>query len=147
MFFDILKLLFGRKTLKQKDIISKEKLNRWQTEKKILQREITIAEEKEEIKQQKKEIKLPFSKKLMIFLFLNSVLLEIGVGWVTWSSIHIAYATGGTPDFTPLVSLIGIIIGQTLSYGIYSYKSKAENTQGGIVFETTMKEYDKEAKG
>lgn len=142
MFFDILKLLFGRKTLRQKDIISKEKLNNWKFEKQILQRELTIAEEKEELKQKKKEIKLPFSKIAMIVLFINSVILEAGVGWVTWNSINLAYATGGTPDFTPLVTLIGIIIGQTLSYGIYSYKSKAENVKGGITYELAMRNND-----
>ena len=45
------------------------------------------------------------------------------------------------PDFPPLITLIGAVIGQTLSYGIYSSKSKAENTKGGIIYETAMANY------
>ena len=32
-------------------------------------------------------------------------------------------------------------IGQTLSYGIYAAKSKAENTKNGIIYETAMANY------
>lgn len=145
MFFDILKLLFRRKSLRQKDIISQEKLNRWQTEKKILQRETTIAEEKEKIKGKKKEIS--FSKKMHTILLINSFILELIVIFVTYQSFKLAFITGGTPDLTPLVALIGIIIGQTVEYGIYSNKSKAENTQGGITFELAMRENEEDAKG
>lgn len=147
MFFDILKLLFGRKSLRQKDKISEQKLNRWQTEKKILQREVTIAEEKQEIKGKKKE--LSFSKKMHTILLINSFILELIVILVTIQSFHLAYITGGSPDFTPLVTLIGIILGQTVEYGIYSNKSKAENMQGGLTYELAMRENEKdeEAKG
>jgi hypothetical protein len=47
------------------------------------------------------------------------------------------------PDFTPLITLLGSVIGETLSFGIYCAKSKAENTKGGIVYETALREYDK----
>lgn len=144
MFFDILKLLFGRKSLKQKDIISQAKLNNWQIEKRILQREEIIAKEKEGLKKRKKE--LSFSKKMHTILLINSFILELIVIFVTYQSFKLAFITGGTPDFTPLVTLIGIILGQTVEYGIYSNKSKAENTQGGITYELAMKE-DEEAKG
>ena len=146
MFFDIIKLLFGRKSLRQKDKISEEKLKRWQTEKKILKREATIAEEKEEIKGKKKE--LSFSKKMHTILLINSFILELVVGWVTYKSFQLAFITGMNPDFTPLVTLIGIIAGQTLDYGIYSNKSKAENTAGGLIYDLTMlNRNDEEAKG
>ena len=144
MFFDIIKLLFGRKSLRQKDKISQEKLNRWQTEKEILQREVTIEEEKGEIKGKKKA--LSFGKKMHTILLINSFILELVVIFVTYQSFQLAFVTGGVPDLTPLVTLIGIILGQTVEYGIYSNKAKAENTQGGITYDLAMKN-DEEAKG
>ena len=42
------------------------------------------------------------------------------------------------PDLTPLITLIGAVIGETLSYGIYAAKAKAENTQGGITHDIAL---------
>lgn len=143
MFLDILKLLFGQKKLKQKDIISKAKLDRWQIEKRILEREQTIEREKIEIKNQRKENKYPYGKKMLNILSINFFLLEAGTAWVTWKSFQLAYLTGNSPDFTPLVTLISIVAAQTVSYIAYSNKAKAENIAGGIVFETAMLEAKK----
>ena len=144
MFFDILKLLFGQKSLRQKDNISKAKLNTWQIEKQILEREETIEREKIEIKNKRKENKYPYGKKMLNILSINFFLLEAGTAWVTWKSFQLAYLTGSPPDFTPLVTLIGIVAAQTISYIAYSNKAKAENVAGGIVFETTMLEARKD---
>lgn len=46
---------------------------------------------------------------------------------------------GMLPDFSPLITLISLVVGETISYGIYAAKSKAENTKGGITYETVMK--------
>ena len=146
LFLDICKILFGHHSLKQRDKISQEKFKRWQIEKQILKREQSILQEREELKQKKKEIKIPYAKKALTALLINSVIIEIGIAYVTYSSIQLAYATGSSPDFGPLLTLIPIIIGQTVSYGIYSNKSKAENIQGGLVYDLTMKN-NEEAKG
>jgi len=50
------------------------------------------------------------------------------------------------PDFSPLVTLISLVIGETISYGIYAAKSKAENTQGGITYDMAMKNFNLEQK-
>jgi MFS family permease len=42
--------------------------------------------------------------------------------------------------------LIGAVIGETISYGIYSAKSKAENTEGGVVFEKAKWEYERQTQ-
>jgi len=138
MTFKILKLLFGQKSLAQKNQISKVKLKQWEAEKVILEREAKIEKERTEIRNKRKENKLPSAKKFLIFLFINSVILELGVGWVTYSSFKLAFSLGVPPDLSPLVALIGIIIGQTISYGVYSNKSKAENTEGGIIYDLAM---------
>ena len=140
MFFDILKLLFGRKSLRERDIISKAKLDAWQIEKQILEREETIEREKQEIKNKRKETKYPYGKKLLNILSINFMLLEAGTAWVTWNSFNLAFSTGTTPDFTPLVTLISIVAAQTISYAIYSNKAKAENIAGGIVHDMAMLE-------
>ena len=93
----------------------------------------------EAIEVERNKIKLPaWSKLLLILLFINFTLLEIFISWVTIQSFQLAFMTGGSPDFTPLVTLISLVIGETIGYGIYCAKSKAENTEGGIVYDTAM---------
>ena len=145
-FLNIHKILFEHYFLKQRDKISQENLKKWQIEKQILEREQIILQEKEEFKQKKKEIKTPYAKKFLTALLINSIIVEIGIAYVTYSSVQLAYVTGSPPDFGPLLALIPIIIGQTVSYGIYSNKAKAENIQGGIVYDLTIRN-NEEAKG
>jgi len=95
----------------------------------------------------KEKKKAPFSKILLIILFINFFLLEIFTGWVTIYSFSLAFSIEEMPDFTPLITLIGAVIGETLSYGIYIAKSKAENTQGGIVYEAAMQEFNNNKGG
>ena len=98
-----------------------------------------IAKEKKELKLEKRRIKFPSQSKLfLIFLFINFTVLEIFTGQVTVQSLIIANLTGLMPDFTPLITLIGAVIGETLSYGIYSLKAKAENTEGGVIHDIAI---------
>ena len=43
-----------------------------------------------------------------------------------------------TPDFTPLVTLIGAVISEVIGYAIYSLKAMKENTSGGIVYDSAI---------
>ena len=45
------------------------------------------------------------------------------------------------PDFSPLVALIGAVIGEVIGFAVYSLKSAKENTKNGIVYEQAMLEY------
>lgn len=130
-----------RKLRKEKENINfQEKI--WLQLKPIKLRENKIEQEKKEIINERRKIKLPtWSKILLIFLFINFTALEFFVGWITIQSFNLAYATGALPDFTPLVTLIGAVIGQTLTYWTYCNKSKAENTEGGIVFQSMMNNF------
>ena len=141
-FFELRKLRRCRK-----NIIFKE--NIWKELKPIKLRENKIEKEKKEIKNEREKIKLPsWSKMLLVFLFLNFTFLELFIGYVTLQSFALAFAVGVMPDFTPLVTLIGLVAGETISYGVYCAKSKAENVQGGIIHDLAMSEKQEEdAKG
>ena len=129
-----------RKLRKYRENINfQEKL--WSQLKPVLQTNNKIEQEKKEIKDEKNKIKLPsWGKLLLVFLFFNFTLLEGFIGWVTIQSFTLSYATGMSPDFTPLVTLIGLVAGETISYWAYCAKSKAENIEGGIVHDTAMYE-------
>lgn len=108
----------------------------WAERKSLIERQNVIDAEQKELTEAHKKIKFPsWSKLLLIILFINFTILEIFVGWVTIHSFAIASIIGVMPDFTPLITLLGAVIGETVSYGIYSAKSKAENTEGGVVYE------------
>ena len=127
-----------RKLRKYKDNINFQE-NLWLQLKPELLRENKIEQEKKEIINEKRKIKLPsWTKILFLLLFINFTALELFIGWVTIQSFTLAFALGVMPDFTPLVTLIGAVIGQTFSYWSYCSKSKAENTQGGLVYDSAM---------
>lgn len=148
MFKKILKILFGKKSLAQKERICKLHSDIWQREKILLEKEQEIEEEKYKLKKRSWDLKLPsFSKLLLIFLFINFTILEIFTGWVTVNTFSLAYTIGVMPDFMPLITLLGAVIGQTISYGIYASKSKAENVIGGITYEMALKNFDNSAEG
>ena len=136
------KFLQLRKLRRYKDNINfQQKI--WLQLKPIKLRENKLEQEKKEINDEKKKIKLPsWSKMLLIFLFLNFTFLELFIGYVTFQSFALAFTIGVMPDFTPLVTLIGLVAGETISYGVYCAKSKAENIQGGIVRDLAVKELE-----
>ena len=144
MFKEVFKLLFGKKSLEQKKKISDLNYKRWQEEKIILEQKQKIVEEKHDLKAKTWKIRLPFAKMLAIFLFVNFTTLEIFTIWVTVKTFTLAYAVSIMPDFAPLLALLGAVIGQTLSYWIYSSKAKAENTIGGITYDLAMKDFEQQ---
>ena len=95
----------------------------------------------------KKKKTISTTKLLMLFLFLNCTLIEIFTGWVTIKCIALAFATGLAVDFTPLVTLIAAVVGEVISFGIYSIKSTKENTKGGIIYDKMMKNTEDNSVG
>lgn len=106
----------------------------WEQEKKAIKIQQQIAKEKRKLLNP--FAKISFSKWLIFFLFLNCTALEIFTAWVTIQTISLAFATGAIIDFSPLVTLIGLVIGEVIGYAIYSLKSMKENTKGGIVYDS-----------
>ena len=84
--------------------------------------------------------KFSTTKLIVLFLFINCTLLELFTGWVTVQSIQLAKEYMVSVDFTPLVTLIGVVVGEVLSFGVYAAKSVKENTAGGIVYDSAMQE-------
>ena len=82
--------------------------------------------------------KVSTTKRLMFFLFVNCTLVELFTAWVTAQNLMLVRDVGANLDFTPLVTLIGTVVGEVLSFAVYAAKSMKENTQGGIVYEQMM---------
>lgn len=74
----------------------------------------------------------PTGKLLAVFLFLNFTVVEIYSMWAM-------YQLG---DLSSLSTLITCVIGEVLTYLIYSLKSTRENTSGGIIYDIAMKDRD-----
>ena len=122
-------------TKAEKEIVLQEK--QWEKEKSLQERKYKIKKEKRELKSLY-GFKLPTSKLLILFLFINCTLIELFTGWVTIKSLDLATLTMVSPDFTPLVTLIGAVVSEVIGFAIYAIKSAKENTEGGIIYDTTM---------
>ena len=56
--------------------------------------------------------------------------------------LSLAFVAGTMIDFTPLVAIIGAVVGEVFGYAIYSLKSTKENTVGGIVYDSVINNSD-----
>lgn len=118
-------------------LAAKEK--EWEKNKIIIERRVKLRNaQKEFYSSLKPKKKTTTTKLLILFLFINCTLIEIFTGWATIQSINVSMLTGYSPDFSPLVSLIGTVVGEVISFGVYAAKSVKENTAGGIVYDTAM---------
>lgn len=78
--------------------------------------------------------KMTTSKKLIVFLFVNCVIIEIFAMVMIALNVAFSKNTGYTPDFSPLNALIGAIVAEVIGFGIYSVKSAMENRVGGVTY-------------
>lgn len=127
--------------LNEKKILKQEQ--EWEKEKTLLERKEKIKKEKKKFKSNK----ITTSKLLILFLFLNCSLIEIFTGWAIAKMLYISLLTGNAIDFTPLVTLIGAVVGEVLGYAIYSLKATKENTSGGVVYDMAIKDFDNNSVG
>ena len=121
--------------------IAKEE-QQWKIEKNLIKRKQKINREKAELNKTKK--KLTTTKLLILFLFVNCTIIELFTGWTVVQSLQLASTTGLTPDFTPLVTLIGAVVGEVFGFTVYALKSIKENTVGGVVYDCAMQNNDVE---
>lgn len=128
-------------TEKEKEDILKEE-EEWEQDKIYLEKQKKIKADKRSFF--KRLPKLSTSKLLILFLFLNCSLIELFTGWVTIQSINLVQITMMAPDFSPLITLIGAVVGEVIGFAIYSIKATKENTKDGIVYDTAMRELNKE---
>ena len=74
------------------------------------------------------------SKKLILFLFINCVVIEIFAMVMIALNLVFTKDSGYSPDFSPLNALIGAIVGEVIGFGIYCVKSTLENREGGVTY-------------
>ena len=114
---------------------------KWEAEKQYLERKYKLKMDKRAMRK-KMMGKIPTSKLLILFLFINCTLIELFTGWTTVQSFKLANELMITPDFTPLVTLIGAVVSEVIGYAIYSLKAMKENTSGGIVYDSALNNND-----
>lgn len=73
-------------------------------------------------------ISIPTAKLFAGFLFVNFTILE---GYSMWVMVYLS-------DLSSLPTLISTVIGQIITYWIYSKKSTTENSVGGITYDIAM---------
>lgn len=117
----------------EKKMLKRQK--KWDRKKPILEQKIKIKQEKIEILSRDK---ISTSKKIIAFILANCTIIEVFSLWATIKSIQI-----GLLDFSPLTALIGAIIGESITFAFYAIKSSKENSEGGIVYETAMRDYER----
>ena len=123
---------------KEKYIASKEKI--WNKEKDLLEREYKMKAERKSLKNKFKEKKdkIANSKLLIWFLFINCTIIEIFTLVVICEELALAAKGILIPDLSPLITLITTVVAEVIGFGVYALKSAKENTEGGIIYETTM---------
>lgn len=129
--------MFGRnKTMLTNEQISREEAE-WAEQRSLIKRQQALEND-----QRKYKKKIPTSKILIIILFINCILLQFFVGWVTIKTLSLTEYIGVMPDFAPLLSIIGIVLTEGAGYAIYSIKSAKENSKDGIVYDLAMKQQE-----
>lgn len=112
----------------------KQQQENWQIERLNLKRENSIRNDYNKI-QNKNPFKITTGKLAMWILLLLCLIVIIFTSWVTIKEFSLAYALGLMPDFTPLVAMIGAILGAAIDVAAYFAKSAKENTKGGITYQ------------
>lgn len=116
-----------KKLLKIRGRRLKARESYWKEEKPLFEREITLTEDKRKTKDKKK---LSTTKLIVAFIFLNCTIVEI-------YSMVVMYQLR---DISSLCALITAVIGETISFAVYSAKATKENTVGGMTYEMAMRD-------
>ena len=133
--------------LKQKWEHLQAKERKWRKKKKYLEKKRNL--QKDKISTYGFQLHLPSTSKLFtFFLFLNCTFVEIFTCYVTILNIETAKELATTPDLSPLMTLIGTVVGETIGFAIYAIKAAMQNCQGGVVYAmaTTNQTNDEEKK-
>lgn len=120
--------------LKKEQILIQQKEDNWKIKKQLIIRKKQLAKEKRELFFN--NFHLSTTKKLIWFLFINCTLIELFVGYITLKSFYLAEIINEAPDLTPLITLIGAVVGEVIGYTIYAIKSAKENCENGITYMT-----------
>ena len=91
-------------------------------------------------KKKKKEVTT--TKKIVAFLFITCTGLIIFTCGITVWQMFLAQKIMMAPDFAPLITILGAIVSEVIGFAVYAVKSLKENSKGGIIYDTAMKEHD-----
>lgn len=139
MFFNKKKQEEQPQNLLKAELLLEDEEKRWAQEKHLIQRKNKINEEKKKLKDNKTAIST--TKLIVAFLFINCTIIEIFTGWVTIKSLEMAAITGQPADLTPLVALVGAVVGEIIGFAVYAAKSAKENSKGGITYDLAMRNF------
>lgn len=112
----------------------KKQEENWQIQRINLKRHNDIKNDYNKI-QNKNPFRITTGKLAMWTLLILCLIVIVFTGYVTIKEFSLAYALGLMPDFTPLVTMIGAILGAAIDVAAYFAKSAKENTKGGITFQ------------
>lgn len=117
------------------------KERKWRKQKKYVEKKRSLQKDKFAVY----GFQLPSTSKLFtFFLFLNCTFVEIFTCYVTVLNIETAKELATAPDLTPLLTLIGTVVGETVGFAIYAVKAAMENRQGGVVYALATASQNKE---
>lgn len=133
-------------TMDQRDREMSRAERKWVREKELKLRKYKLRQEKKQIRRMLGP-QLTTTKWLMAFLFVNCTVIEVFTGYVTIQNLNLARELLIAPDLTPLVTLIGAVVGEVVAFAVYMLKSMKENSVGGVVYEAAMIELGENAKG
>ena len=135
----------GKKTTYLQQLNQAKKLDKeeeiWAVEKSNIERRNKIKQERKKLKHSGGWSSLAMSKKILIIVFINCIIIEIFTGAIIIKAMALAAAAGMTADLSPLVALIPAIGGQVSSLISYNIKSQKENTEGGITYLNAQQQY------
>lgn len=106
----------------------------WQIQRLNLKKQNDIKNDYNKI-QNKNPFKITTGKLAMWILLSLCLIVIIFTSFITIKEFSLAYTLGVMPDFTPLVTMIGAILGAAIDVAAYFAKSAKENTKGGITYE------------
>ena len=135
----------GKKTTYLQQLNQAKQLDKeeeiWAVERSNIERRNKIKQERKKLKHSGGWSNLTTSKKILIIVFINCIIIEIFTGVIIIKALDIAAADGMTADLSPLVALIPAIGGQVGSLISYNIKSQKENTEGGITYLNAQQQY------
>lgn len=114
---------------------------KWEKEKDLLIRYKKVKDERRAFNFSRLP-RISTSKVLTAILFLNCTAVEVFTGYITLKNFELSLITDHPLDLTPLVTLVGAVISEVIGFAVYSLKASKENTKGGIIFETAMKDLE-----
>lgn len=114
----------------------------WAVEKSNIERRNKIKQERKKLKHSGGWSSLAMSKKILIIVFINCIIIEIFTGVILIKAMALAALVGMTADLSPLLALIPAVGGQVGSLISYNIKSQKENTEGGITYLNAQQQYE-----